>query len=60
MAIKNHVPAGANDEWRRWRRKADQEWDLAGMARQDGDMAACERHTQKAREYSLRAAEALR
>lgn len=59
MAIKNRVPAGANSEWQRWRRKADQEWDLAGMARQDGDMDACARHTEKAREYSILAREAL-
>ena len=33
------------------RRKADQHWDLAGMARRDGDKADEERHTKLAREY---------
>lgn len=29
--------------------KANQEWDMAGLARQDGDMKAFERHTERAR-----------
>ncbi len=33
------------------RRKADQHWDMAGLARQDGDMADAERHTKLAREF---------
>lgn len=32
------------------RRKADQQWDLAGLARRDGDLKAAEEHTAKARE----------
>jgi hypothetical protein len=34
------------------RRKRDQEWELAGLARQDGDKADEARHTDKAREYA--------
>ena len=34
--------------------KADQEWDMAGLARQDRDMKDAERHTAKAREYERR------
>ena len=35
----------------RWSRKADQEWELAGLARQDRDMVAAKRHTERARAY---------
>lgn len=41
----------------RYRRKADQEWELAGCARQDGDTEDEKRHTELAREYSRLAAE---
>jgi hypothetical protein len=34
-----------------YRMKADQEWEMAGLARQDNDMKASEEHTRKAREY---------
>lgn len=37
--------------------KANQQWELAGMARQDGDKAAVEEHTRKARELEDRAKE---
>jgi len=30
------------------RRKADQEWEMAGLARQDGDHADAQRHTKEA------------
>jgi hypothetical protein len=33
----------------RARRKEDQEWEMAGLARRDGDMKAAERHTERAR-----------
>lgn len=33
------------------RRKADQHWEMAGLARQDGDSKDEERHTKLAREY---------
>jgi hypothetical protein len=36
----------------RLRRKRDQEWELAGPARQDGDKTAAAEHTEKAREYA--------
>lgn len=39
------------------RRKADQEWDMAGLARQDGDLEASEQHTANARKWDQRAAE---
>ena len=32
-------------------RKADQQWELAGCARTDGDRQAEQSHTDKAREY---------
>jgi hypothetical protein len=37
--------------WNKWRAKANQQWELAGCARQDGDMKASAEHTEKAREY---------
>lgn len=37
--------------------KADQEWDMAGLARQDGDAEAEKRHTAQAREYERLARE---
>lgn len=40
--------------------KADQHWDMAGLARQDRDKADEERHTKLAREWSAKAAEARR
>lgn len=40
------------------RMKADQHWDMAGLARQDGDHADEKRHTDKAREYEQMAREA--
>jgi hypothetical protein len=33
------------------RMKADQHWEMAGLARQDNDMKDAERHTQLAREF---------
>lgn len=37
------------------RRKADQHWEMAGLARQDGDKVDAERHTQLARLWDQRA-----
>jgi hypothetical protein len=37
------------------RRKADQHWDMAGLARQDGDKTDEQKHTDKAREWDQRA-----
>lgn len=51
MAIRNKGYPSGNTERDRLRRKADQEWDMAGLARQDRDSADEERHTKKAREY---------
>ena len=52
MAIKtkNHKDLGQSDEYFRYRRKADQAWDLAGLARQDGDVNEMQRYTEVARE----------
>jgi hypothetical protein len=48
MAIRNAV--GGKFPCRN-RIKADQHWEMAGLARQDGDMKDAERHTELAREY---------
>lgn len=47
----NPKDRGQSSEYRRWRYKADQEWELAGLARKDGDTKDEETHTAKAREY---------
>ena len=39
------------------RRKANQEWEQAGLARQDGDKVAEKQHTEKARVWDRRAHE---
>ena len=44
----------------RLRRKSSQAWDMAGLARQDGDMADCERRTKEAREWDRQLVEYLR
>lgn len=41
-----------------YRRKADQEWEMAGCARQDGDRIDEMKHTEKAREYERLSREA--
>lgn len=51
MAIRNKETYRDRPELARLRRKADQEWDMAGLARQDGDRDDEIRHTNKAREY---------
>jgi hypothetical protein len=38
-------------EIERLKRKANQEWDMAGLAAQDGDGADCARHTKLAQDY---------
>ncbi len=50
----------ANDTYEKCRMKANQEWEMAGLARQDGDKADCARHTEKAREWDAKAQEALK
>lgn len=59
MAIRNKVPENANEEYHRYRRKADQHWDMAGLARQDGDKSDETRQTNLAREFEAKAKEAL-
>lgn len=44
-------------EKQRWRRKSDQEWEMAGLARRDGDKADEEKHTLLARRYDQLARE---
>lgn len=39
------------------RRKADQHWEMAGLARQDGDHKDAAKHTQAAKEWQERAAQ---
>lgn len=51
MALKNKGYPSGDPQRDRLRRKADQEWDMAGLARQDGDARAAERHTAAARDY---------
>jgi hypothetical protein len=41
------------------RRKADQAWELAGLARQDNDRADAARHTEDARKHERLYREAL-
>lgn len=38
-----------------WARRANQEWELAGIARQDNDMIAAAQHTKNARDYETNA-----
>lgn len=65
MAIRTRSPAEKEREERggpeyvKWRRRADQAWDMAGLARQDGDKADAERQTKLAREYEAKAAACL-
>lgn len=42
------------------RRKADQAWEMAGLARQDGDKEDEARHTAKARMYDSAVSERVR
>jgi len=49
--LRDRSADGLGPEGQRLRRKADQEWDAAGDARQAGDREAEARHTEKAREY---------
>jgi hypothetical protein len=40
-------PKDMSDVWRQ--KRADQEWEMAGLARQDGDHKAAAIHTERAR-----------
>lgn len=40
-----------------WARRANQEWDMAGLARRDNDTKDEARHTQNARDYETKAYE---
>jgi hypothetical protein len=43
-----------------YRRKADQHWEMAGLARADRDLKDAERRTKLAQEYEAKAREAYR
>ncbi len=60
MAIRTRSGPRLPDDQERLRRKADQEWDMAGLARQDGDSADAARHTANAREYERQLGELRR
>ena len=57
MAIRNAEPRSDNLHIERLRRKRDQAWEMAGLARQDGDSADQKRWTDEAREYQRQLAE---
>lgn len=51
MTIRNAELSSNDPLINRLRRKRDQEWDMAGLARQDGDFPAMRKHTEQAKEY---------
>lgn len=53
MAIRDNRYKDGNP----WKRKENIEWEMAGLARQDGDKQDEERHTAKAREFAQKAVE---
>jgi hypothetical protein len=59
MALKTKLHSD-DPEYVALMRKSDQEWELGGLARQDGDKKAMEEHYEKAREYQRQANEILR
>lgn len=58
MAI-NKEPRTDDQHLERLIRKRDQAGDMAGLARQDGDMVDCEKKTNEAKEYSRQISEYL-
>ena len=61
MGIRTRNPNEPRDaEYLRLRRKADQAWELGGLARQDGDTEAMNRHYDQAREWGRLASERKR
>jgi hypothetical protein len=56
MAIKTKLRSN-NPEYIRLMRKSDQEWELGGLARQDGDTKDMEKHYELARKYQREAQE---
>lgn len=51
MAIRNAEPRSNDPVLERLRRKRDQAWDMAGLARQDGDMVDAAKQTAAAKDY---------
>lgn len=60
MTYRNKEPVTDDAQLERLKRKRDQEWEMAGLARQDRDEAAAKKHTENARDYSRQIAEYLR
>lgn len=60
MAIRNAEPRSDDEALERLRRKRDQEWELAGLARQDRDYQAEARHTANAKDYQYQISEYLK
>lgn len=58
--MKPRYKITGDDYLDRLRRKEDQEWDMAGLARQDGDTTDEKNHTEKARDLQHQIAEYLR
>lgn len=57
MTIRNAEPRSDNQQIERLRRKRDQAWEMAGLARKDQDTADELRHTNEAKEYSRQLSE---
>lgn len=57
VALDRALKSG-NMEAVRYRRKANQEWEMAGLARQDNDPEAAAIHTNAAKQYERLAREA--
>lgn len=60
MTIRDKGQENDDQHAARLRRKMNQQWDLAGLARRDLDEKACADHTAAARQYSKELAEYLR
>jgi hypothetical protein len=58
--IQSKKHPGETDESWRYARKADYEWEMAGLARVDGDQADELKHMERAREFERLALEARR
>jgi hypothetical protein len=59
MSIRNAEPRTNDSQLERMRRKRDQAWDMAGLARQDGDTKDEKRHTDEAIEWENKIKEYL-
>jgi hypothetical protein len=57
--MRPRFPITGDEYLDRLRRKEDQEWDMAGLARQDRDTVGEANHTEKARKLQRQIAEYL-